>query len=172
MSTERLTEPGMDPQIRPAVVEQRDPYALLSPEEVTRLQQEPPKVNVESLEHMGSMLDLDPSRLDPEYNYHWVHKSPQKVARARARGYRLVNPLEEPDVVNAVGDSPAAADNTYTVGDVVLMRAPKATYKGRKKKMSQRRDQRLKGPERKFRGEARKESQRFVQPIEVITDKE
>ena len=133
------------------------------------------RLKVESMENMGSMLDLRPECLNPQYEYRWVHKSPFKVGRAKARGYALVDPRKhEPAIVNLVGDSPGVAeDGTITVGDVVLMYAWKEGYKGRKIKQRKQAKQRLTGPERKFRKDAEEKGRsRYDRPVEVITDKE
>ena len=140
--------------------------------EPSSLSTEVPTVSVESRENLGSMLELDISGLDPKYNYRWVHKSPLKVARAKAKGYRFVDP-ENTDVKNVFGDSPeTAADGTITVGDVVLMFSDKNLYKARKRKQRAKSEARLKGPERKFRKEAEQASQIRGERVEVITDKE
>ncbi len=131
---------------------------------------EVPQVEVKSRE-FGSLLDLDLSKLDSDYQYRWVHKSPLKVARARARGYRLVEPNSE-EILNAVGESPAAADNTFTVGDLVLMKIKKLDHRARRIAQKRKTDARLKGPVKKFRKSAEEKSALRGQTIEVITDKE
>jgi hypothetical protein len=131
---------------------------------------EVPQVEVTSRE-LGALIELDKSKLDPDYEYRWVHKSPLKVARARARGYRIVEPDSE-DVLNAVGESPAAADNTYTIGDVVLMKIKRIDHRARRQAQKRKTDQRLKGPVRKFRKSAEEKSRLRGQRIEVITDKD
>ena len=153
-----------------------DPFAPLTPEQVRKFKEEPrsPRegLSVESIDNLGSGLDLDPETLDPAYNYRWTHKSPKKMARARAKGYRLVDPALESGICTVGGESPeTATDGTYTVGDVVLMKVPKSTHKKRRKAIAKRRDDRLRGPERKFRREAQAASSRLTTPVEVITTK-
>lgn len=138
---------------------------------VTNLSQEVPQLQVESLEHLGSMLELDVRLLDPNFKYRWVHKSPIKVARAKSKGYKFCDPDSE-DIKNVVGDSPEAEDGTITVGDLVLMRTPRTLYKARRKRIRIKGQQRLKGPIRKFRKEAQKASARYAEPVRVITDEE
>lgn len=138
--------------------------------EPTRAPKEAPQLKVESLENMGSMLELDLSALDPNFVYRWVHRSNLKIARAKARGYRVV--LADDEVVkNVVGDSPETSDGTFQVGDVILMKTPRDIHKGRRVANRKRADRRLKGPVRKFRENAREASTNYSESIEVITDK-
>lgn len=130
--------------------------------------QEALNLQVESLENLGSMLELDPSTLDPNFKYRWVNENNLKLARARAKGYRPVDPEIE-EVKNAVGDSPEVVGGVYKVGDVVLMRTPISTYRGRRQKIAQKRDRRLKGPVRKFKREAQEQSERRGERIEVVS---
>lgn len=130
--------------------------------------QEALNLQVESLENLGSMLELDPSTLDPNFKYRWVNENNLKVARARAKGYRPVDPEIE-EVKNAVGDSPEVVGGVYKVGDVVLMRTPISTYRGRRQQIAQKRDRRLKGPVRKFKREAQEQSERRGERIEVVS---
>lgn len=131
---------------------------------------EVPQVEVTDRE-ISTMLQLDVDKLDHNYEYRWVHKSPLKVARARARGYRTVEPDSE-EILNAVGESPAAADNTYTIGDVVLMKIKKLDHRARRVAQKRKTDARLKGPVRKFRKSAQEKARLRGQNIEVITDKD
>lgn len=133
--------------------------------------QEVPSVSVESREHMGSMLELDTSRLDKRFKYRWVNVAPIKVARAKAKGYIFVDPDEE--IQNLVGDSPDTEDGRVRVGDLVLMKAPRALYKARRAKLASTTKARLGGQKRKFKREAQVTGQeRYGMPIETITDKE
>lgn len=133
--------------------------------------EEVPTVSVESREHMGSMLELDVSCLDPNFKYRWVNVAPVKVSRAKAKGYVPVDPDE--DIQNLVGDSPDTEDGRVRVGDLILMKAPKALYKARRKKLAETTKSRLRGQKRKFKAEAQvKGQERYRIPVEVITDKE
>lgn len=123
-------------------------------------------------QELSSMLELDMSTLDAGYVYRWVHKTPLKVARQRARGYSIVDPAESEGIKNAVGDSPEAEDGTYTVGDLVLMRCKKLTHKARRHHVARKAKQRLRGPERKFRRDVKAKGESRGFDIEVITDKE
>lgn len=131
---------------------------------------EVPTVTV-TQQDLGTLTELDMSTLDPGYIYRWVYKAPLKAARARARGYEIVDPAEEA-IKNAVGDSPEAEDGTYTIGDVVLMRCKKPIHRERRHANKRKTDQRLKGPERKFRKEVKTVGSQRGLDIEVITDKE
>ena len=129
---------------------------------------EVPQLQVECLEHLCSMLELDPSTLDPNFKYRWVNAASLKLARARAKGYRTVD-AEVETIKNAVGDSPEAEGGVYRVGDVILMKTPIATYKSRRKVIRRKTDARLKGPEKKFRREAQQHSESYGEPIEVVS---
>lgn len=132
--------------------------------------QEIPDLEVHSRE-LGTLTELDPATLDKRFTYRWVHKSAMKVARARARGYVMVDPSTE-TILNAVGESPESADGTYTLGDVVLMKLPKLQHRARRLAQKNRTDKRLKGPTRKFRRTAKEKGLQRGQDIEVITNKD
>lgn len=145
---------------------------ITNPDSSRNPKREVPKVSVESREHMGSMLDLDVSQLDPKFKYRWVNVAPLKVARAKAKGYIFVDPDEE-EIRNLVGDSPDTEDGRVRVADVVLMKAPQTLYRERRKRITERTKTRLTGPKRKFKRQATDEgTKRYGQPVEVITDKE
>lgn len=133
--------------------------------------QEVPQVEVQSRE-LGALTELDPESLDKNYSYRWVHKSGLKIARMRARGYRIVDPSVEENIKNAIGESPEAGDGTYTIGDVVLMRIQKKDYQARRHAQKRKTDKRLKGPVRKFKRDASSKSDRSGARVEVITTKE
>jgi hypothetical protein len=131
---------------------------------------EVPQVEVTSRE-LGTLTELDPQFLDKAFEYRWVHKSQLKVARARARGYVIVDPNTE-EIKNAVGDSPDAVDGTYTLGDVVLMKIKRLDFRARKINQKRRTDKRLKGPVRKFKRDTSAKRTRSGEAIEVITNKD
>lgn len=133
-------------------------------------QQEVPDLEVTSRE-LGTLTELDPTTLDKNFTYRWVYKSPLKIARARARGYVMVDPSTE-DVLNAVGESPESADGTYTLGDVVLMKLPKLQHRARRIAQKNKTDKRLKVPARKFRKTVQEKSRLRGQEIEVISKKD
>lgn len=132
---------------------------------------EAPQIEVTDRE-LGTLVELDPATLDPKFQYRWVHKTPLKVSRHKAKGYVLVDPAEEEDIKNVVGDSPEAEDGTYTIGDVVLMKIDKTHYKARRHAVKRKADQRLKGPSKKFKRDTKAAAARRGVDIEVITDKE
>jgi hypothetical protein len=132
--------------------------------------QEVPEIEVYNRE-LATLTDLDPETLDPDYIYRWVHKSGLKIGRQKARGYVIVKPEDE-EVKNAAGEAPEAADGTYTIGDVVLMKIRKLEHRQRKHAQKRKTDKRLKGPVRKFRRDARSKTDRAGQRVEVITTKD
>jgi hypothetical protein len=133
---------------------------------------EVPQVEVHSRE-ISTLLDLDLETLDRAFKYRWVHKSPLKTSRARARGYVTVDPNEEPEIKTVGGESPEiAADGTYTLADVVLMKIDIAEHRARRVVQKRKTDKRLKGPVRKFKREAASKRDRSGDAIEVITTKD
>lgn len=135
-----------------------------------RAPKEVPEVEVYNRE-LATLTDLDQSLLDPNFTYRWVHKSGLKIGRQRARGYVIVKPSEE-EILNAAGEAPEAADGTYTIGDVVLMKIKKIDHRARRHAQKRKTDKRLKGPVRKFKREARSKTDRAGQRVEVITTKD
>lgn len=131
---------------------------------------EVPQVEVQQRD-LGTLTELDPESLEAGYVYRWVHKIPLKVARAKYKGYVIVDPAEE-KILNVTGDSPETEDGTYTIGDVVLMRIKKLDYKARRHALKRKADKRLKGPERKFRKDVDATARQRGIEIEVITDKD
>lgn len=132
---------------------------------------EVPQVEVQERD-LGTLVELDLSTLDPGFTYRWVNKSQLKVARAKAKGFKIVDPAEDEGIHNLFGDDIEAQDGTYTVGDVVLMKMPKERHKARRHMVRRKTDQRLKGPVKKFRKVARDVSESRGQRIEVITNKD
>lgn len=122
---------------------------------------------------LSTLADLDPSTLDKKAQYRFVYKSPLKLARAKARGYVVVDPLEEDGIRNLAGEPmEVASDGTYTVGDTVLMKISKVAYRAREKKKKRKTDMRLKGPTKGFKKKAREQGSVRGQDIEVITKKD
>lgn len=122
---------------------------------------------------LAQITDIDLSSINPDYVYRWVHKSQRKISRKRAVGWEIVVPADEPDIRNTLGDPlEEDADGTYTLGDVVLMRIRKVQHRARRHAVKRHTDQRLRGPERKFKREARDRGAERGLSIEVITDKD
>jgi len=136
----------------------------------------PESISIESIEHMGSNLDLDPRSLERGYRYRWVYRAPVKVSRAKARGYAVVDPASHQPIMNFAGDIlQPVEDGTITVGDVVLMRTPEQHYRGRRKLLRKKTGEKLKGPTKSFKEKAKQEKQRnrrLSENIEVITNKD
>lgn len=138
----------------------------------TKLQEGLDGLSVQSRE-LATLADLDVSTLDRRFQYRFVYKSPLKLARAKARGYVVVDPAEEDGIRNIAGEvMETAADGTYSVGDTVLMKIPKVAYRAREKKKKRRTDARLKGPSKGFKKKAREQASIRGQEIEVITKKD
>lgn len=136
------------------------------------------ELNIQSVENLGSNLDLDPSSLERGYRYRWVYRAPVKVSRAKARGYRIVDPATHKKIRNFASDVlTPSEDGTITVGDVVLMRVPEEHYRGRRKEIRRRTKDRLTGKgreENRFKAKARETARRakLSEQVKVITDED
>jgi hypothetical protein len=121
---------------------------------------------------LAELVEIDTEKLDARYKYRFSHKSPLKVARNRARGYRIVDPGVETIYTRLGEEVIPAADGTYTFGDTVLMRIPRKEHQARRIAQRKKTNQRLSGPKKKFKSKARGLRDRAGNRIEVITDKE
>lgn len=136
---------------------------------VTDLRQEV-ELNVQSVENLGSMLELHPSSLDRSYKYRWVNRDPKKVMRAKARGYEFVRASDHKPVVNVVGDAPdTTSEGFYVVGDVVLMRSKKSLYLGRRKQLREKTEAKLSTGKKEFQRVAKREGKKRGSKVEVNT---
>lgn len=134
--------------------------------------QEVPDVTVEEREYVPSMLELNQEDLDPNFKYRWIYAAGLKLARAKAKGYVIVDPSEE-EIKNLVGESPGEQGGTYRFMDVILMKCPRSTHKARRRRTAEKTKTRLGNQKRKFKRQASSLGrQRYNQPVTVITDKE
>jgi hypothetical protein len=77
-------------------------------------------------------FQLDKSSLEKGWEYRFCHKNPTQIARRKAQGYRVVDPKKEV-IKNFAGDRVHVdADNTYTVGDTILMKCPSNIHTARR----------------------------------------
>lgn len=146
---------------------------IANPDEERDRDKEVPAVTVvDRGEHVLSMLELDLTSQDPHFKYRWVNVAPIKVARARGKGYKFVEP-DEDLIRTLVGESPDAEDGRIRVADVVLMKCPKPVHRERRVAVAKRTKDRLTAPKRKFKREATARGiERYNTPVEVITNKE
>lgn len=113
-----------------------------------------PEISVFDREN-PSLLDLDKSTLDPNFEYRFVYKSNTRIARTKAKGYVKVDPDQE-EITNTVGDKlEVDADGFYAVGDTVLMKCRREKFEARKERDVDLTNSRLKAAKRKFKREAR-----------------
>jgi len=88
-----------------------------------------PAVNVSDLRDREEVLGLDPDTIEPGTHYRWVNSSPQRIARHKMRGYRLVKKEDGVLPIIPVDD---ASDGTIRAGDMVLMACSEEAYRGRR----------------------------------------
>ncbi len=169
------TEPNLPPVVPLLDRSVFDSAVTLDAETKQLLQelgQEParPTVGVNAREGFQVLLELDPSSLAPDFEYRFVLKHPQQVARRRAQGYTVVDPSRE-EVRNFSGEKVhIEADGTYTEGDCVLMKVPKHIHGYRRQARAARADGLL-------ASETQHMKQTFVRSavkhgVEVITTRE
>ena len=116
--------------------------------------------DLESLEvkdrEIPSLLELDLESLSKDHTYRWVRKHPLRIARAKAKGYEVVEAGDE-EIKNIVGDDVGErADGTITVGDVMLMRCPKREVNARRKAVRTFNEKRLGSVKKQFKRMAKK----------------
>lgn len=120
-----------------------------------------------------SLLDLDPNSLDPERHYRWARADDLRIARMKAKGYRIEEVDEEHPILNMLGEKPGdTSEGVYRVSDVILMSTKKQVFRVRRariKKLTRARVGEAKG---KFKKLAAKASRKAGHDIDVITDKE
>ena len=145
---------------------------IANPDPQRNPRQEVPDVTVESREYVPSLLELADDCKDPAFKYRWVNVAPLKIARAKAKGYVVVDPNEE-EIRNLVGESPGDDGGVYRMMDVILMKCPRTTHKSRRQRVAEKTKTRLGNQKRKFKKQARSlGEQRYNVPVQVITDKE
>jgi hypothetical protein len=112
---------------------------------------------------------VDHETLDPQKHYRFVQDRPQRVARMRAKGYRLVSVSE--DGVRTVLEDDEPADDRIRDGDTVLMCVPKEKFIEGRKKVAKVTRGRMAVPEAQFRKKTRGSGPGGVD-IQVTTTKE
>lgn len=104
---------------------------------------------------------LDPESLDPDMHYRFFNTSPSRIARARALGYRVVK--REDGVRTLYDQEDDDATGTIVHGDRVLMMISKEKYDNRRRRKSQLATERLAGPARRFRSQAKQAGVRVAE---------
>lgn len=89
-----------------------------------------------------SLMQLDPTTMDPDYKYRFAYNEPNRLARLRARGYEFVMMDDEEKLRDPlVGKT--STEGYLSVGDTVLMRCPKRRYDRRRERIKQTTEGRL-----------------------------
>lgn len=112
---------------------------------------------------------VDPESLDPDMHYRFVQNRPQRIARMRSRGYKVVSASED-GVKTLLEDE--AADDTIRDGDTVLMATPKPRFEAGRKQLRKVTQGRLSSPKSQFRKKAKKAGPGGTEVTVVTTDKE
>lgn len=112
---------------------------------------------------------LDSETLDPDMHYRFAQDRPQRVARLRAKGYRLVSVAQ--DGVKTLLEDGESADDRIRDGDTVLMCCLKEKFKEGRRKIAKVSRGRLSTPVANFRKKARGAGPGGVD-VGVTTDKE
>lgn len=111
---------------------------------------------------------VDRETLDPSMHYRFVQERPQRIARMRAKSYRLVS-VSEDKVRSLLEDE--TADDRIRDGDTVLMCCPKERFQERRKKVNAVTRGRMAAPVANFRKKTRGAGPGGVDVV-VTTDKE
>jgi hypothetical protein len=112
---------------------------------------------------------VDRETLDPSMHYRFAQERPQRIARLRAKGYRLVS-VSEDGVKTLLGDA-EAADDRIRDGDTILMCCPKERFLEGRKKVAKITRGRLAAPVAQFRKKTKGAGPGGVD-VGVTTDKE
>lgn len=108
-----------------------------------------------------SLGALDPTTLDPEKHYRWVH--PRNLVRRKTQGYEVV--LRTRDGVRFLheDDMPReSADDMLRRGESFLMACKKTVYRERRRRIEKLAQSRLSASEQQFKTRAQREN---VQPL-------
>jgi hypothetical protein len=112
-----------------------------------------PVVDVQEHRDNESVLGLDPETIDPGKHYRWVNATPQRVARHKMRGYRLVSREDGVVPIIPVDD---AGDSSIRVGDMVLMQCDVDAYKARRQLAEDKAISRTKQPANEVKAKAKR----------------
>lgn len=136
-----------------------------APEKKSMKERSKPQVIVEGLSDLDATAIIDPESLDPEYNYRFVQKRPQRLARVKMKGYEPV----DRDEVELLTDQLGGAEEEKIIhGDVILMKAPKDLVARRRKEVKELNERRIRAPEGSFRKKAASTRVGGL-PVRVIT---
>lgn len=109
------------------------------------------KTSHPDMAELEGIVDLD--TLDPDMHYRFGHERPQRQARLKAKGYRVVKVSQ--DKVKPVLEDMVGPDDTIRDGDTVLMCCPQERWKGRRRQLAETNRARLAAPKGQFRKKTR-----------------
>lgn len=112
-----------------------------------------PVVEVTDRRDNEAVLGLDPETMDPNKHYRWVNATPQRVARHKMRGYRLVTREDGVIPIIPVDD---AGDSSVRVGDMVLMQCDVDAFNARRQLAEQKAIQRTRNTAAEVKAKAKR----------------
>lgn len=92
---------------------------------------------------------IDPSTLDPNYHYRFVHERPQRLARIRAQGYQPV--LASVSEIKPLVEGIVGADDIIRNGDCILMACPIERFQARRERINALNRSKMAAPRAQFR---------------------
>lgn len=106
-------------------------------------------------EDLEGLIDME--SLDDSMHYRFVHERPQRVARLRHKGYRVVRVGEDEgaDTVRALVEDIVSPDGTIRDGDTILMCVPKERHQAGRNKLAALNKARMVAPKQQFRKKTR-----------------
>lgn len=123
-----------------------------------------PKVEVEEVRDINSLLELDEETLDPEMHYRWVREAPRSMGNAKLKGYQIVNKEDGPKTRAGYLDD--TGDGSMRIGDTILMACPRSMRRAREVKQRRFTESRLKAPRKQFSKSAKLRRARILKEEE------
>jgi len=118
------------------------------------------RVDVAGYDFMAGDIELDPDTLEEGLHYRFVQESPQRIARRKAQGYRVV---KRSDGVRLLADEEAGdSEDIIRSGDRILMACPQEVFEERRAKKARLTQARLSQGDRQFRRRSREKGVRVV----------
>lgn len=112
---------------------------------------------------------IDTGTLAEDMHYRFVHERPQRIARMKAKGYRIV--LSEEDGVKPIVEDIISPDGSIRDGDTVLMCVPKERFEAGRAKLAAINKARMAAPKQNFRKKTRRAAPSGEDVKVVTTDK-
>lgn len=128
-------------------------------------------VRVRERRDVHSMLELDPTTVDPTRHYRFVRRDSLAMTKAQLKGYDVEKTGEGGPKL--LGQHDDAADGTINIADVVLMSCPKELYEQGRAQLARRNEEMLEVADTEARDKINEKGKiGGRQAIRVISDKE